>query len=124
LFEIISHLSGNNVYGTIAGLSLTKVTRRNLDGLDDEPDEEYDGWEEFLTDEAGADLSDNIYSVDILSEDWKGTYPWDDENRDMYCAWRAKSLWSGTGMIGYWPQENSTKSRRLLRAGVRGALSS
>ena len=54
------------MYGTIAGLSLTKVTRRNLDGLDDETDEEYDGWEEFLTDEAGADLSDDIYSVDIV----------------------------------------------------------
>jgi hypothetical protein len=92
LFEIISHLFDENVYGATAGFSLTKVIRRNLDGLDDEPDEEHDGWEEFPTDEAGADLSDDIYSVDILSEDWKGTYPWDDENWDIYCTWRTKSL--------------------------------
>jgi hypothetical protein len=71
------------VYRAIAGFFLTEVTRRNLDDLDDEPDEEYDGWEEFLTDEVAADLRDDIDSVDILSEDWKGTYPWDDENRDM-----------------------------------------
>lgn len=45
------------------------MIRRNLDGPDNELDEEYDGWEEFLTDEAGADFSDDIYSVDILSED-------------------------------------------------------
>jgi hypothetical protein len=101
LFEIISHLFDENVYGAIAGFSLTKVIRRNLDGLDDEPDEEQDGWEEFPTDEAGADLSDDIYSVDILSENWKGTYPWDDENLDRYCAWRTKSLWIGSGMIGW-----------------------
>jgi hypothetical protein len=103
------------VYGAIAGFPLTKVTRRNLDGPDDEPDEEYDRWEEFLMNEAAADLSDDIYSVDMLSEDWKGTYPWDDENRDIYCTWRTKSLWIGSEMIGYWPRENSTKSRRLLR---------
>jgi hypothetical protein len=106
------------VYGAIAGFSLTEVTRRNLDSLDDEPDEEYDEWEGFLTDEAAADLSDDIYSVDILSEDWKGTYPWDDENRDMYCTWRTKSLWSGTGKSRYWPREKS----RVLRAGFRRAL--
>jgi hypothetical protein len=100
-FEIISHFSGASVYGTIAGFSLTKVIRRNLDGPDNELDEEYDGWEEFLTDEAGADFSNDIYSVDILSEDWKGTYPWDDENWDIYCTWRTKSLWIGSGMIGW-----------------------
>ena len=72
------------MYRAIAGFSLTEVTHRNLDDLDDEPDEEYDGWEEFLTDEVAADLRDDIDSVDILSEDWKGTYPWDDGNRGMY----------------------------------------
>jgi hypothetical protein len=77
------------------------VTRRNLDGPDNEPDEEYDRWGEFHTDEASADLSDDIYSVDTLSEDWKGTHPWDDENRDIYCALRTKSLWIGSGMIGW-----------------------
>lgn len=75
-----------------------------------------------MMDEVAADLSDDIDSVDILSEDWKGTYPWDDGNRGMYME-AENPTGGGSGRSRHWPRKTSTRSRRLLEASAQEVLS-
>jgi len=48
----------------------------------DESHKDYEAWEKFLTD--NDELGEDISCAETRKKDWKGTMPWDDENRHLY----------------------------------------